>query len=141
MLSSNYASGNQWYFDGKLIPGATKQTDTLGPPGPYKVTVNDSTGCSLVSDVYDYTPGNDIGLVISPNPNPGIFSIQFYLTSTQDVDYRVLDINGRLLYKSSYPNFRGSFSKSVNLGVVNAGVYVLQLQIGSNKYVRKIAVY
>jgi hypothetical protein len=141
MLSSNYASGNQWYFAGKLIPGATKQTDTLGPPGPYKVTVNDSTGCSLVSDVYDYTPGNDIGLIVSPNPNPGIFSIQFYLTSTQDVDYRVLDINGRLLYKSSHPNFRGSFNKSVNLGVVNAGVYVLQLQIGSNKYVRKIAVY
>jgi Secretion system C-terminal sorting domain len=105
------------------------------------VVVNDSVGCSLVSDVYNYTPGNDIGLVIAPNPNNGVFSVQFYQTSTQDVDLRVLDINGRLLYKLQHPNFRGSFNQSINLGVVSAGVYVLQLQVGSNKYVRKIAVY
>ncbi len=141
LLSSNYASGNQWYFNGNPIPGATNQTDTLGPPGPYKVVVNDSVGCTLVSDVYDYTPGSDIGLIIAPNPNNGVFSVEFYQTSTQDVDLRVLDINGRLLYKLQHPNFSGAFNKSINLGVVSAGVYVLQLDIGSQKYIRKIAVY
>ena len=140
-MSSNYASGNQWYFNDKLIPGATNQTDTLGAPGPYKVVVNDSTGCSLVSQEYNYTPGNDIGLIIKPNPNNGQFTIQFYQTSTQDIDLRVLDIKGQLLYKLQHPNFSGSFSQSINLGPVSAGVYVLQLQIGSTKYVRKIAVY
>jgi hypothetical protein len=140
-LSSNYASGNQWYFNGNVIPGATKQVDTLGAPGPYKVVVNDSTGCTLVSEEYNYVPGNDIGLIVKPNPNNGVFTIQFYQTSTQDVDLRVLDINGKLLYKLQHPNFRGSFSQTINLGVVSAGVYVLQLQVGSQKYVRKIAVY
>jgi hypothetical protein len=140
-LSSNYASGNQWYYNDKPIPGATNQTDTLGPPGPYKVVVNDSTGCTLASEEYNYTPGSDIGLIIKPNPNNGVFTIQFYQTSTQDVDLRVLDINGRLLYKLQHPNFRGSFSQTINLGAVSAGVYVLQLQVGSSKYVRKIAVY
>ncbi|MEJ0081866.1 MAG: T9SS type A sorting domain-containing protein [Puia sp.] len=79
--------------------------------------------------------------MVKPNPNNGVFTIQFYQTSTQDVDLRVLDINGKLLYKLQHPNFRGSFSQTINLGVVSAGVYVLQLQVGSNKYVRKIAVY
>jgi hypothetical protein len=140
-LSSNYASGNQWYFNDKPIAGATNQTDTLGPPGPYKVVVNDSTGCTLTSAEYNYTPGSDVGLIIKPNPNNGVFTIQFYQTSTQDIDLRVLDINGQLLYKLQHPNFSGSFSQSINLGPVSAGVYVLQLQIGSTKYVRKIAVY
>jgi hypothetical protein len=88
-----------------------------------------------------YTPGNDIGLVISPNPNHGRFNVQFYQTNTNDADLRVLDINGQLLYESKNPNFKGSFSRTINLGVVSSGMYVLQLQIGSKKYIQKIMVY
>jgi Subtilase family/GEVED domain/Secretion system C-terminal sorting domain len=141
MLSSNYASGNQWYYNDTLIAGATKQTDSLHGPGSYKVVVNDSVGCSLVSNVYIYTPGNDIGLVISPNPNRGVFNVQFFETESANSDLRVLDINGQLLYESQNPNFKGSFSKTINLGAVSAGVYVLQLEIGSKKYIQKIVVY
>ncbi len=41
----------------------------------------------------------------------------------------------------SNPNFKGSFSRTINLGVVSSGMYVLQLEIGSKKYVQKIMVY
>ncbi|MEJ0081865.1 MAG: hypothetical protein WDM78_13160 [Puia sp.] len=47
-LSSNYASGNQWYFNDKPIVGATNQTDTLGAPGPYKVV------CKRQHGLYPY---------------------------------------------------------------------------------------
>jgi hypothetical protein len=141
MLSSNYASGNQWYYNDTLLTGATKQTDSLHGPGSYKVVVNDSVGCSLVSNVYVYTPGNDIGLVVSPNPNRGAFNVQFYETESANTELRILDINGQLLYESQNPNFKGSFSKSINLGAVSAGVYVLQLEIGSKKYIQKLVVY
>jgi len=88
-----------------------------------------------------YTPGNDIGLVVSPNPNRGAFNVQFYETESANTELRILDINGQLLYESQNPNFKGSFSKSINLGAVSAGVYVLQLEIGSKKYIQKLVVY
>ena len=141
VLSSNYASGNQWYYNDTLIAGSTEQTDSLKGPGRYKSVVTDSVGCPLVSNEYVYTPGNDIGLVISPNPNHGRFNVQFYQTNTDNADLRVVDINGQLLYESKNPNFKGSFSRTINLGVVSSGMYILQLQIGSKKYIQKIMVY
>jgi hypothetical protein len=141
LLSSNYATGNQWYYNDTIIVGATGQTDTLRGPGKYKTVVLDSVGCSLVSNEYVYTPGNDIGLVVSPNPNHGRFTVQFFLTSTQDASMRVLDVNGQLLYQSQNPNFKGAFTKTINLGAVSSGMYILQVEIGSKKYVQKILVY
>jgi hypothetical protein len=67
--------------------------------------------------------------------------VQFYSAATANTDLRVLDITGQLLYESQNPNFRGSFSKSISLGAVSAGMYVLQLEIGSKKYVQKVMVY
>jgi Subtilase family/GEVED domain/Secretion system C-terminal sorting domain len=141
LLTSNYASGNQWYYHDTLIIGATGQTDTLHAPGNYKDVVSDSVGCSLVSNEYIYTPGNDIGLAVTPNPNDGIFTIQFYITTMANVDYRILDINGQLLYQSNNPNFQGAYSKTISLGAVSAGMYVLQLEVGSKKYLQKVMVY
>ncbi len=141
ILSSNYASGNQWYFNDTLIKGSTKQTDTLQGPGSYKVVVSDSVGCPLVSNEYVYTPGNDIGLLVTPNPSHGIFTIRFYLTTAANADLRILDITGKELYESQNPNFNGAFSKTVNLGTISQGMYVLQLRVGSKTYVQKIMIY
>ncbi len=100
VLSSNYASGNQWYYNDTLIAGSTAQTDSLKGPGTYKEVVTDSVGCTLVSNEYVYTPGNDIGLVITPNPNHGRFNVQFYQTKYGQCRSADLDINGQLLYES-----------------------------------------
>jgi GEVED domain/Secretion system C-terminal sorting domain len=145
-LSSNYASGNQWYYNDTLVQsGSTgspgnQQTLVLLGPGTYKDVVSDSVGCSLASDIYLYSPGNDIGLVASPNPNKGLFTVRFYQTETVNVGLRVLNINGKLLYENQYQNIKGSFNKTINLGVVSSGVYVLQLDVGSRKYIQKIMV-
>jgi hypothetical protein len=141
LLSSNYASGNQWYYHDTLIVGATGQTDTLHAPGNYKDVVTDSVGCSLVSNEYIYTPGNDIGLAVTPNPNNGVFTVQFYLATMANVNYRIININGQLLYQSNNSNFQGAYSKTIGLGAVSAGMYILQLEAGSKKYVQKIMVY
>jgi hypothetical protein len=141
LLASNYASGNQWYYNDTLIIGSTNQYDSLKGPGKYKSVVSDSVGCNLVSNEYVYTPGNDIGLVVSPNPNHGRFNVQFFLTATDDANLRVVDVTGQLLYESKTPNFKGSFSKTISLGAVSSGMYVLQLEIGGKKYLQKILVY
>jgi Subtilase family/GEVED domain/Secretion system C-terminal sorting domain len=139
-LSSNYASGNQWYYNDTLIVSGTNQTFAIRGSGTYKVVVSDSVGCTLVSNPYNYSPGNDIGLAVLPNPNYGVFTVEFYQTEMANADLRVVDINGQLLYESNNPNFKGSFNQTISLGKVSAGTYVLQLLIGSKVYVQKIVV-
>ena len=141
LLSSNYASGNQWYYNDTLLVGSTGQTDSLLGPGSYKDVVSDSVGCTLVSNEFIYTPGSDIGLVISPNPNRGVFNVQFYQANMANTNLRILDLTGQLLYESRNPNFKGSFNRSIHIAPVSAGMYVLQLEIGTKKYVQKIMVY
>jgi hypothetical protein len=138
-LISNYASGNTWYYNDTLIVG-TDQTLALSSPGNYKDVVNDSVGCELVSAEYLYTPGNDIGLSLLPNPNHGQFTVQFYQKDVASPNFRITDINGRLMYQSFNPGFHGSFSRTINLGQVATGTYIMQLQIGSKNYVQKFVI-
>jgi hypothetical protein len=142
VLTSNYATGNQWYYNDTLIAGSAGQQDTLSlrGSGPYKDVINDSLGCPLIA-TYSATAGNDIGLKVTPNPNNGNFKVQFYLPDMANANLRVLDINGRVLYESQNPNFSGSFNQSIHLGAVGAGMYIMQLEIGNKKYDQKVMVY
>lgn len=49
VLSSSEATGNQWYLNGVLIPGATGQTHTPSQSGAYHVVYTDVNGCSATS--------------------------------------------------------------------------------------------
>ena len=146
VLSSNYKSGNQWYFvtnnGDSLIPGPAGQKDTLSllGPGTYKDVINDTVGCTLLA-TYTYITGNDIGFLVTPNPNHGLFTVRFYLATAANANMRVVDLNGKTLYESDNPNFIGSFNKQINLGRISTGMYVLQLQVGSKNYVQKFMVY
>ena len=99
VLSSNYASGNQWYYNDSLIAGKGGQKDTLSlrGPGTYKEVVSDSVGCDLV-ETYDFSIGNDIGLAVKSNPNHGDFHWSF-LPNISQCDLRILDITGQLIYE------------------------------------------
>ena len=142
VLTSNYKTGNQWYIGDSLIAGAAGQQDTfsLRGTGLYRDVVTDSVGCPL-SASYNYTPGNDIGFSLATNPNHGLFTVRFYLAEMANANMRVVDLNGRILYESDNPNFKGSFSKVINLGRISEGMYVLQLEVGSKKYVQKFIVW
>ncbi|MHA8066666.1 discoidin domain-containing protein, partial [Aquirufa sp. ROCK2-A2] len=48
-LTSSVNTGNQWYKDGALIPGATSATYTVAFPGSYTVEVTNADGCASMS--------------------------------------------------------------------------------------------
>src|SRR4029077_9780586 len=102
VLTSNYHTGNQWYIGDSLIAGPAGQKDTfsLRGPGVYKDVINDSVGCNLVAT---YNSGTDIGLAIKSNPNDGKFILEFYSAKAANTDIRIVDINGQVIYKNSYP--------------------------------------
>ena len=54
-LFSSWASGNQWYLNDTVIPGATQQEYIYSQPGIYTVTVIDSSICTDSSNAIDVT--------------------------------------------------------------------------------------
>ena len=78
-------------------------------------------------------------LTIAPNPNSGNFNVQFNSLSNEDVLINVYDISGREIFTKSYPN-QSVFAQSIQLNNVQAGDYLVNIQDGNQKSVRKIVV-
>lgn len=79
------------------------------------------------------------GLAIYPNPNNGNFNIQFNSNSGNEIKINVHDIRGREIYSKSYTN-NGLFNENLQLSNVQSGVYLVTVQDGSKKEVKKIVV-
>ena len=85
---------------------------------------------------------NEFGLKdfrLYPNPNSGSFTVEFTSDSANDVEVLVHDMRGRQILSKSYEN-SGMFSGSINLGNVETGVYMVTVQDGSRKEVKRIVV-
>lgn len=78
-------------------------------------------------------------LTVSPNPSNGNFNIQFNSTSDKDILINVYDISGRQIFAKSYPN-QSIFAQNIQLSNVQAGVYLVNIQNGNQKSVRKIVI-
>jgi subtilisin-like proprotein convertase family protein len=77
-------------------------------------------------------------LIIYPNPNNGNFNIQF-TSNTGEIKVNVHDIRGREIYSKSYTN-SGLFNENLQLSNVQSGVYLVTVQDGARKEVKKIVV-
>ncbi len=78
-------------------------------------------------------------LSIYPNPNNGEFNINFN-ASSNDVNVEVFDVRGRSVFKRMFDNGPGEFDETINLGSVNSGVYLLNINDGGNTVTKKIVV-
>jgi hypothetical protein len=140
-LSSSVATGNQWYLNDTAIAGATAKTQELLSPGVYTDTVTDVSGCTLGSNAIVYSPGSgDINLSVTPNPNKGVFNVQFFNNTNSAASINVYSDIGQRVYTQSYPAFNGFFSKQVNLFNVSHGIYFVQILVGSKSYMQRILI-
>lgn len=145
VLTSNFDDGNQWYRSGAILNDSTGKTCTATVSGSYQTIINDpTTGCSLPSNAIPFVSGSDpngpIGLIVSPNPNPGVFQVQFYIGTKDNTSVILLNTLGQKVYEEDISNFEGSYSKTINAGNVASGMYVLKIIHGNNSYTRKILV-
>ncbi|HSH19399.1 MAG TPA: T9SS type A sorting domain-containing protein, partial [Draconibacterium sp.] len=141
-LRSNALSGNQWYYNDKIIPGATESTYTPELNGNYyvKVTLNNSySGFSntipFVFTGYD-EPNVIIKPVIYPNPSNGIFNISFS-SSVQQVILKIYNLKGKLLYSNNYSN---TSLESFDIGTFPKGIYLARVFYDESNLVTKIIV-
>jgi len=146
-LHSNAPNGNQWYWDGTAVPGATGATYLvpINNPGWYwtVVTLN---GCPSDSSnrIYVLTEGvnenNMLSFNISPVPNDGRFTVTIAGQGTMVLDLKVYNTPGVLVFEKKEIRISGTAEIPVNLGNVANGVYSVVLHAEGSTIVRKVLV-
>src|SRR6476661_5163698 len=130
-LTSSSATGNQWYVDGNLIPGATGASYVVTGPGGYTVVVT-SSGCSsnpsapvLITGSTRALPGTSLQVYPNPTPN-GRLTVEL-LGYRQAVELTLFNALGQVVLTRSVPaSAQGQAAPRLELDNLAAGVYVLQ---------------
>ena len=91
------------------------------------------TDATLANSSFDF----DNSIAIYPNPNNGVFNIQFTSQSSNLIKINVHDIRGREVYAKAYTN-NGFFNEVLQLNQAQAGIYIVTIQDGDNKVMKKI---
>jgi hypothetical protein len=76
---------------------------------------------------------------VSPNPSNGYLVVKVKLARMKRVAFKVVDVNGKLVYKSHPENLSGVVTRYIDLRTIAQGMYYLQTIIGAKSFVKKIA--
>ncbi|MBO6630219.1 MAG: proprotein convertase P-domain-containing protein, partial [Psychroserpens sp.] len=82
---------------------------------------------------------NDTAFVIYPNPNQGEFNVVMNSNGLNDVKISVHDVRGRRIFDNSYQG-SPAFNETINLGNVQAGVYLVTVEDGLKRATKRIIV-
>ncbi len=144
IFTSSAATGNQWYRNDTAIAGATAQMDTAHLIGTYYTVVTDpTTGCNLTSNKLSFnntSQTNPIGLTIGPNPNGGLFTVSFSVSTSDNTAVQIYDMLGQRVYDLELGSFNGGFSQQIDAYYLTNGIYVLKVIHGGSTYESKIKI-
>ncbi len=138
----------QWYIDG-VISDEHKNKKVIAPDknGNYSVEVFEETGnCSNTSDEYDVSwmsVEENISqekIIISPNPNNGNFTLNIETELTGQVEFNVLDLNGKKVFTQKSLINSTNYSKDFKLPELSKGVYILNIKSNAREINKKFIV-
>jgi Zn-dependent metalloprotease len=147
VLTSSSATGNQWYLNGNIIPGATAQTYTPTQNGNYTVIVTQGGCDSNTSAAYNYNTTGintnaNVDLVnIFPNPNDGNFTLIFSNQQTENYVVEIVNAIGQVIYREDLMNHSGNYKKEFSKNDYSEGIYLVSLSNGSSRVIKKIIVH
>jgi len=144
-LFSSAPSGNQWYVDGILLPGATLNFYVTQTAGVYTdiVTVN---GCSSApsNGVYAHPVGisekNPGSINIYPVPNYGVFKLSINSPAKQTFNLSVYNYLGVVIYEKNNIEVKGFSERIIDLRPAPNGVYSVVLKNNDQQIVKKIVI-
>ncbi|MBC7525783.1 MAG: T9SS type A sorting domain-containing protein, partial [Flavobacterium sp.] len=76
---------------------------------------------------------------LSPNPNNGSFNIKFNSNTENEIGVAVYDMRGREIFTKRFSN-NGVFDQNIALDNVQSGIYMVNIQDGDKKVVKKIII-
>lgn len=125
--------------------GDTTQTIVVTTAGLYSVFVMNDAGCTATDTIFvdvlssAYTPVQDEGIRIYPNPNGGTFNLECEAGVETVIEIQVLNAMGQGLERVSR-QIIGQQHYQVDLGGYPAGVYNLLLRLEDRVVVRQVVV-
>ncbi|MBK8831582.1 MAG: T9SS type A sorting domain-containing protein [Saprospiraceae bacterium] len=126
--------------------GSISQTISIGMTGWVFVTVTDHIGCTDADSVYiDFStalnePQSTASILIKPNPNKGIFTVEGTIEGMQLIQIDVLNSIGQILYSSKPEKVDVTFSHEVNMSHASPDVYFVRIYLGSRIFQEKIVI-
>ena len=77
-------------------------------------------------------------LDVYPNPSRDVFNVSFTSEDTQDLDVRVINVVGEVVYTESLSQFIGEYTKQVDLANYTKGVYFLEITTNNGVINKKL---
>jgi hypothetical protein len=91
--------------------------------------------------LFDALPNQiDAAIQIYPNPASDKATIAITLEEANDVTIELFDLNGNLLKAATYSNWLGLSTVEMNTNQLNAGVYLVKINIGGEISSKKLVV-
>jgi hypothetical protein len=138
-LVSNYTSGNQWYLNGTLIPGAITQQYDATESGLYTLVVT-AEQCTTSDDLQFLVTDAEEPFISSVEvyPNPFKDKFRFTIESTAPVNTRIYGALGSVVFEKLLDQQSVNKSVEFDLSGNRPGIYVLHIQKGSRIHQVKI---
>jgi hypothetical protein len=121
----------QWRRNNHVIAGATQRNYTATETGNYNVLVYTDTACRRLSNTIavirscDPAAGSSIG--IYPNPSGGIITVTYKSLISANVQLKIYDKTGRLMFVKPADAIAGNNVYRLNLSYLPQAVYNLEL--------------
>ena len=125
----------------------------LNPSGTWTLRIRDefvgdvgtlnSASVSICTKAYTAMAASTLDLsnvLVYPNPTKGDFCVLFSSQYTSGVTILVHDLLGRKVYEKDFPSAT-LFNETVQLGNIQAGIYLLTIIDGYNTTIKKLAIY
>lgn len=128
--------------------GETTQSISVISSGTYYVTVTDQFGCTGTDSITVSIPIgitertlNEFHVDIFPNPSNGNdLTLGFNVPESTNVEIRILNVLGKVMYSETLENFKGVYSKKVAADDLAAGIYFANVRKGKTNIVTKFTV-
>ncbi|MDC0231145.1 M12 family metallo-peptidase [Aureispira] len=132
-----------FFWDASANSQTTATATGLVHNNTYTVTVTDANGCTISSSVTINIVGlenvSELSMFeVVPNPNAGHFEIRFSFIRPEDVNIKLINVLGQILYELNC--FEESYSVSIDLQHQASGVYFVVLKTNNQSITRKVVV-
>ncbi|MFT3979661.1 MAG: T9SS type A sorting domain-containing protein [Ferruginibacter sp.] len=155
LLTSSSATGNQWFFNGAVIPGATSSSYLYTTPGDYTVSVTNIAGCESISatlaasrinnSIATLSNGDLFFHQVSPNPLMNSGRITYQLQSSSNISISIFNINGRVVVNLLPERMQAAGNYTIPVkdewySKLKNGRYFIVYRINSDKIVEGIVI-
>lgn len=93
--------------------------------------------CSEAALGVDKNPTALESVLVYPNPSDGLFNVELQSNQNNDIKISIYDVRGRIIFEQRYDNSL-RFEQTIDLSLVDSGIYIMEISDGKNKINRRI---